>query len=144
LLPSLVPNAKYVHLRRRDRRGQAISWYRAKVTNEWWRIHGVSDPTLTGRAPEFHAPEIRRMEIQLERQQREWDEFFADNAIESITMDYESLAANYRDEVARVLRLIGEDAALAQNLPNPRLAVQADATTEEWRRKMDVLFPVPG
>ncbi len=48
-------------------------------------------------------------------------------------MDYEVLAANYREEVARALALIGEDPALALTLPEPRLEVQADATTEEWR-----------
>ncbi len=141
VLRKLFPDAKYVHLRRRDRRGQAISWYRAKITNEWWRIKNVEDPTLTGKKAEFHGPEIRRREFELERQQQAWDRFFADPAIESITMDYEVLAANYRDEVARVLKLIGEDSALAQELPEPRLVVQADATTEEWRTRMDALFP---
>jgi LPS sulfotransferase NodH len=144
VLRQFFPGAKYIHLRRRDRRGQAISWYRAKITNEWWRIRDVPQPDLTGRAPEFHAPEIRRREFELERQQQAWDRFFADRAVESITMDYEELAANYREEVARVLAFIGEDAAPAQKLPEPRLVVQADATTEEWRAKMDKLFPRTG
>jgi LPS sulfotransferase NodH len=141
VLRKLFPGAKYVHLRRRDRRGQAISWYRAKITNEWWRIAGVHDPSLTGRTPEFHAPDIRRIEYELERQQEAWDAYFGDASIESITMDYETLAANYRDEVARVLAFVGEDPKLAQGLPAPRLVVQADATTEIWRKKMDALFP---
>jgi LPS sulfotransferase NodH len=142
VLMKFFPGAKYVHLRRLDRRGQAISWYRAKVTNEWWRISGVAQPDLTRKVAEFHAPEIRRREFELERQQQAWDRFFADPAVESITMDYETLAANYREEVARVLAFIGEDPALAQELAEPRLQVQADATTEEWRAKMDALFPV--
>jgi LPS sulfotransferase NodH len=141
VLRKLFPGAKYVHLRRRDRRGQAISWYRAKVTNEWWRIRGVTQPDLTGKVAEFHAPEIRRREFELERQQQAWERFFADPAVESIAMDYEVLAANYREEVGRVLAFIGEDPALAQALPEPRLVVQADATTEEWRRRMEEIFP---
>jgi LPS sulfotransferase NodH len=59
-------------------------------------------------------------------------------------MDYEDLAANYRAEVGRVLAFIGEEAALVEKLPEPRLVVQADATTEEWRAKMDKLFPRTG
>jgi trehalose 2-sulfotransferase len=141
VLRQFFPGAKYIHLRRRDRRGQAISWYRAKISNEWWRIRGVTQPDLTRKVAEFHAPEIRRREFELERQQQAWDRFFADPAVESIMMDYETLAANYREEVARVLAFIGEDPALAQALPEPRLQVQADATTEEWRAKMDALFP---
>jgi trehalose 2-sulfotransferase len=142
LLRKLFPGAKYVHLRRRDRRAQAISWYRAKITNEWWRIHGVTPSGLTGAIPEFHAPEIRRKEFELERQEQAWEAFFADASIESITMDYETLAANYRDEVARALAFIGQDPKLVELLPEPRLVVQADATTEERRRKMDALFPL--
>jgi len=144
VLRKFFPGAKYIHLRRRDRRGQAISWYRAKVTNEWWRIPGVTQPDLTRKVPEFHAPEIRRREFELERQQQAWDRFFADPAVESIAMDYEVLATNYREEVARVLAFIGEDLALAQELPEPRLQVQADATTEEWRARMDALYPPAG
>jgi LPS sulfotransferase NodH len=142
VLRQYFPGAKYIHLRRRDRRGQAISWYRAKITNEWWRIKDVRQEDLTGVAPEFHAPEIRRREFELERHQQGWDRFFADPAVESITMDYEGLAANYREEVARTLAFIGEDSALARDLPKPRLVVQADATTEEWRAKMNAVFPV--
>jgi LPS sulfotransferase NodH len=141
VLRELVPGAKFVHLRRRDRRAQAISWYRAKITNEWWRIQGEEDPTLTGKAPEFHAPEIRRKELELERQQQAWDAFFADAAVESIAMDYETLAGNYRAELGRVLAFIGEDPKLAEGLPEPRLVMQADATTEEWSRRMDAIFP---
>jgi LPS sulfotransferase NodH len=142
VLCKLFPDAKYIHLRRHDRRGQAISWYRAKITNEWYRIPGEEDPALTGIQPEFHAPEIRRKELELDRQQHAWDAFFAAHAVESIAMDYETLAANYRDEVGRVLAFIGEDAELAQGLPEPRLAIQSDGMTEEWRKKMDALFPL--
>jgi len=141
VLRTLFPGAKYVHLRRRDRRAQAISWYRAKITNEWWRIHGVHDPSLTGKTPEFHAPEIRRMEYELERQQKAWDAFFEGGEVESMAMDYEVLAANYREEVGRVLAFIGEDAGIAQELPDPRLVSQNDATTDDWHRRMDALFP---
>jgi LPS sulfotransferase NodH len=144
VLQQLFPGAKYVHLRRCDRRGQAISWYRAKVTNEWWRIRGVTPSDLTGQVPEFHAPEIRRREFELDRQQQGWERFLAEAGVESITMDYEDLAANYRAEVGRVLAFIGEEAALVEKLPEPRLVVQADATTEEWRAKMDKLFPRTG
>jgi LPS sulfotransferase NodH len=141
-LREIFSGAKYVHLRRRDRRAQAISWHRAKVTNEWWRIPGVWQPDLTGREPEFHAPELRRLEFDLGRQQKTWDDFFADSTIEMLALDYETLAANYREEVARVLAFLGEDPALAEKLPEPRLAVQADALTEQWRARMDALFPL--
>ncbi|MCE0522383.1 MAG: Stf0 sulfotransferase family protein [Methylacidiphilales bacterium] len=141
VLPQLFPGAKYIHLRRRNRRDQAISWHRAKVTNEWWRIPGVEDWDLTGKQPEFDAAEIRRLEIELDRQQRAWDEFFAAQPIEVMAMDYETLASGYRGEIALALAFIGEDPQLANELPEPRMVRQSDDMTEEWRRRMDAEFP---
>jgi LPS sulfotransferase NodH len=141
VLLRLFPDAKYVHLRREDRRAQAISWYRAEVTNQWWLIPGESDWDLTGREPVYHGPEIRRLELELARHQAGWDAFFALNPVEVLAMEYETLAADYRGEVARALAFIGEDAELAKALPEPRLVRQGDATTEEWRRRMDAEFP---
>ncbi|HEV3271770.1 MAG TPA: Stf0 family sulfotransferase [Candidatus Methylacidiphilales bacterium] len=142
VLRRLFPDAKYIHLRRHDRRAQAISWYRAVVTNEWWRIPGVKDWDLTGRQPEFNGAEIHRLEIELERQEKAWAEFFTAEPVEVLDMDYETLAADYRGEVARVLAFIGEDPELAKKLPEPRMVRQRDGMTEEWRQRMDAEFPV--
>jgi LPS sulfotransferase NodH len=142
VLWQLFPSAKYIHLRRHDRRAQAISWYRAVATNEWWRIPGVKDWDLTGRQPEFGAAEIRRREIELDRQQQAWDEFFAMQPAEVMSMDYETLSADYRGEVARALAFIGEDPEAAKELPEPRMVRQSDSITEEWRRRMDAEFPM--
>jgi LPS sulfotransferase NodH len=141
VLRELFPGAKYIHLRRHDRRAQAISWYRAVITNEWWRIFGVEDWDLTGEQPEFDGEEIRRLELELGRQQRAWEDFFASLPGDVLIMDYETLAANYRDEVARALGFIGEDPALAHDLPAPRMARQSDSMSEDWHRRMDLEFP---
>jgi len=142
VLWQFFPKAKYIYLTRRNRRAQAISWYRAEVTNEWWRIPGVEDLTLTGKAPEFDSAEIRRREIELERQDRAWASYLATlPKADVIAMDYETLAADYRGQVARTLVLIGEDAELARNLPEPRLMRQADEVSLDWERRMDLVFP---
>jgi LPS sulfotransferase NodH len=141
VLRHLFPDAKYVHLKRKNRRAQAISWYRAEVTNQWWLIPGEKDWDLTGRQPEFNGAEIRRLELELARHQAGWDAFFAVNEVPVLTMDYDTLAADYRGEVARALDFIGEDAELAKSLPEPRLVRQRDATSEEWQRRMDAEFP---
>ena len=95
----------------------------------------------TGEEPEFDGEEIRRLEIELGRQQRAWDEFFATQPGDVLFMDYETLAANYRDEVARALAFIGEDPALARELPAPRMVRQSDSMSEEWHGRMDLEFP---
>jgi LPS sulfotransferase NodH len=59
-----------------------------------------------------------------------------------MTMDYETLSADYRGEVARALAFIGEDPELAKALPEPRMVRQSDSVTEDWHRRMDAEFPV--
>jgi LPS sulfotransferase NodH len=144
VLLKLFPGAKYIHLRRRDRRAQAISWFRAQITNEWWRVAGYVNKELTGKALKFYPTEIRRMEIELERQQKGWDEFFAGQSVPVLVMEYEALAADYRGEIARVLAFLGQDPGLAKIIPEPRLICQSDAMTDEWHRLMDEKFPVQG
>lgn len=142
VLRLMFPAAKYIHLTRRNRRAQAISWYRAVETNQWWKIPGVQDWNLTGKEPEFDGAKIRSFEMELERQEKAWGNFFATiPAGDFIAMDYETLAADYRGQVARTLALIGEDAERAQALPEPRMVRQADATSAEWMRRMEEEFP---
>ena len=142
VLRLMFPAAKYIRLTRRNRRAQAISWYRAEMTNQWWKIPGVKDWNLTGREPEFNGAKIRSREIELDRQEQAWARFFATIPPDDfIDMDYETLAADYRGQVARTLALIGEDPAVAEQLRDPRMVKQADATSEEWLRRMDEEFP---
>jgi LPS sulfotransferase NodH len=140
ILTQLFPAAKYIHLRRHDRRAQAISWYRAKVTNEWFRIPGKTQQDLTGKEPRLEMAEIRRMEIELENQDRSWKEFFSEHSIVPLQMDYETLEAGYRGEIARALEFLGQDPDIARDIPEPRLVRQRDALTDEWHRLMDEEF----
>jgi trehalose 2-sulfotransferase len=144
VLPRLFPQAKYIYLVRRDRRAQAISYFRAKATNEWWRIEGVVNTYISGRKARFNAIEICRLEVELHRQYRLWDEFFAEQSITPLAMDYETLSTDYRSEIARALAFLGEDPAWAQKLSEPRLVRQSDSQSEEWRSLMDREFPLPG
>jgi LPS sulfotransferase NodH len=137
----IFPSAKYIHLTRRNRRAQAISWHRAVVTNQWWKIPGVADWELTGKQPEFDGTAIREREVELERQDRAWENFFAAGPCEVLRMEYEALAADYRNEVARALAFIGQDPIRAKDLPEPRLVRQADALSGEWERRMEVEYP---
>jgi len=143
ILPQIFPTAKYIHLRRRNRRAQAISWFRAEITNEWWRIPGVHDWEPTGKEPVFNAQEIRRLELDLGLQQKGWDDYFSANPAEVLVMDYETLASDYRGGIARALDFIGEDPKLAKNLPEPRMVRQSDSLTGEWQRRMDGEYPAP-
>lgn len=142
VLPCLFPRANYIYLRRRNLRAQAISCFRAETTNEWWRIRDVVNPRAREAPPVFDAARILQLEKILRLQDNAWKRFFAAEKIEPLQMDYETLWHDYRNEIARALAFIGQDAALAATLPDPRLVRQADSTTEEWCRMLDELSPV--
>jgi trehalose 2-sulfotransferase len=144
IMPMILPNARYIHLTRRDRRAQAISWYRAKITNEWYRIPGAPQRDLTGDELQFDATQIHRMEIELAEQDRDWEELFAEYSILPFRMNYEKLASDYVNEVASALEFLGQDPAIAKKLPPPRLVRQRDAISDEWQQHMDEEFPLKG
>jgi trehalose 2-sulfotransferase len=137
LLDRFFPRAKYIQLVRRDRRGQAISLYRALATNEFRRRSGVVNRQITGVDPEFDGHAIRRLEDDLDRQEAAWRECFRRRRIVPLVLEYESLVSHRSEEVARVLGFIGQNPAAAFTIPEPRLIRQADSTTAQWRRLMD-------
>jgi LPS sulfotransferase NodH len=141
VLPGLFPSAKYIYLFRHDIRAQAISLYRASITNEWWRIPGEDNPWTRDIEPTFNATAILELEELLRMQNAAWKNFFETAGIEPLQLDYESLAIDYQKEVARVLAFLGQDPRVARELPPPRLVRQCDQTTDEWRRRLDKLPP---
>jgi len=137
ILERLFPRAKYIQLIRRDRRGQAISLYRASASNQWWRIPGVRNDQVTGPDPEFNAQSIRRLEAELDVEQTAWVQHFRHSGIVPIVVEYETLVMHRRDEVARILTFIGQSPAAAAKIPEPRLTRQADLKTDIWRRMLE-------
>jgi LPS sulfotransferase NodH len=142
-LPTFFPRAKYIYLRRRDLRGQAISHFRAKTTNEWYRTNSLQ-PISVKTARNQDLQEIVRLEGVLRRRDEAWQRFFASERIEPLAMEYETLWHDYWNEIARVLAFLGQDPALAARLPESRLVRQADQTTEQWRKLLDEQFPLQG
>lgn len=153
VLEMLFPAAVFVNIVRADRRAQAISLFRAEATGEWFRSSGSSRrvrpwglyldrPTpgqaaadLAGVAPTYD--QIIEMERTLRAEQAAWTTYFATRRLDVLTVRYEDLDANYRGEIARVLRFLGADPARAAALPEPPLERQSDHTNEHWRRLID-------
>ncbi len=137
VLDHLFPGAAYIRIVRRDRRAQALSFFRARATNEWWRIEGVRNDQSNGCEPVFDAAAILALEAELARQDLEWDRCLCERAIQPLTIEYEALTQDYRREVARVLEFLGLNATIAHAIPPPRLVRQADRVTDQWRRFLD-------
>jgi LPS sulfotransferase NodH len=137
ILAHLFPGSRFVHVVRRDRRAQALSYYRALVTNEWWRIEGIDNDQSRSARPVFHADTILALESELARQDEGWQQYFRERRLRPLVVEYEALSRDYQRQVARVLSFLGLDPSVARLLPPPRLVRQSDALTSRWRRLLD-------
>ncbi len=137
VLDTLLPSARYINTVRRDRRAQALSLFRATITDRWFRSVDEPPDSDAARAIPFDPAEISAIEARLEREQDAWSDYFEALGVEPLVVVYEDLAADHRREVARVLTYLGLDPATAAGIPAPPIVAQADDVTDSWRRLMD-------
>jgi len=130
------PDARYIHLSRKDTLAQAISLSIAVQTDEWWQMTGKENPKAGLIDPMFNGAEIVRLEKDLIRQRDAWEAFFAVAGITPLRMDYETLVSDYRGEVGRVLEFLGQDPTAAEWIPEPRLQKQGNALNELWKERV--------
>ncbi len=123
---------RYVWLTRRDKARQAISYFRACHTEEWWQIDGISRPPGSARPVDFDSSAIRHLELTLENNDNAWRQYFRTNDIDALVIDYEELVVDYAANVSRVLQWLGIPSAKHIPIPAPRLKRQSDAVTERW------------
>lgn len=135
VLDQLFPDALYVNIVRKDRRAQAISWYRACETNEWFRT--ASTPRSNYAHVQLNVKEVLFLERHLQHQQSQWESHFRQRGIRAHVVEYEQLVQDYRGVVGRVLAYLGLDPSLSRSIPNPHLIRQRDGKTDEWRRQVD-------
>jgi trehalose 2-sulfotransferase len=133
VLERLFPDAFFVNLVRRDRRAQALSWFRAIRTNQWFQTGN----DLTPPAPELDPQAVLELQAHLDWQQSGWEAFFEREGVSPLTVEYEALADNYKGEIARVLAFLGLDPHGADFIPPPSLRLQADEVTGQWRTAMN-------
>jgi LPS sulfotransferase NodH len=137
VLEHLIPGATFINIVRHDRRSQALSWFRAIATNEWWRTQSAENTRTPSEVPALDCTAVRSLEVEIEMQQQAWKRYFLMRGIEPLIVEYEELAQDYPGQIARVLAFLGLDASAASSLPPPRLVRQSDRFTEHWRRVMD-------
>ena len=78
VLPSALPSARYVHIVRATGSAQALSWFRAIETSEWWRL----DDGQASAAPELDSPRCSELERHIDGQECAWQAYFASREIE--------------------------------------------------------------
>ena len=132
LVESVLPGVRWVHLVRRDRLKQAISWARALDSDVWW--HGDTVPS----ADDGHRgwdPDMEKIEglyDVLARQEIEWLRFFERSGITPLEVGYEDLVADWEPQMRRVVDHIGVDVPDPLTIPPPPMKTQSDGMSERW------------
>lgn len=142
VLDALFACNRFINIIRRDRLAQAISWYRAIETNEWYRVQGSNSGPGNGLHPQFSPKGIRDLERHLEWQQHAWNHYFQKRGITPFIIEYEALAENHRTQTANALAFLGLNPERAFEMPPPRLMRQADDVSIRWQQLMEAASPL--
>jgi trehalose 2-sulfotransferase len=124
----VFPRCRFVHVRRRDRVRQAVSWAVARQTGRWSDGAGVYPGTPPPPVYSFEA--IDECRAALGESERRWRAFFEGVGASVLDVAYEDLVADHGGTVAAVSRYLGEPVEPSA-VPPPRLRRQSDDRTEE-------------
>lgn len=127
-LESVLGPIHWIHLRREDRIGQALSWVRARQTGRW-ASHAP------GLLPARYDPRAIRATVDaLILAENDWKARWRRAGIHPrLTLTYEELCADPLACVNRVLKALGESPVEA--LAAPSLKPQADTLSAQWRAR---------
>lgn len=121
----------HIHLSRRDKVSQAVSFHKAMKTGLWHRAADGSE--LERWAPHqdaaYDADAIGALVAEFTAQDASWKSWFATHGIEPLTLEYEEFSANPRLGLRAVLAALGRDAGHADDsaVPTARLADEESA-----------------
>jgi len=124
---------RYIWLRRRDALRQAISLYRAKMTDVWLWEAGQPRPTA---CPPLDAAQIEQCRREIEAANEYWRDWFADDHTRApLELWYEDVITSPQTAIADICRHVGVS---AERLPHPssELCMQRDAITEDWHAQL--------
>ncbi len=121
----------YIHLQREDKLAQAVSLVKAQQTGLW---HIAPDGTEVERLtppadPVYDFDRITRQLEELEAYDAAWADWFGTNAIDPLTVGYESLAAAPQEQLARICARLGVP---APEDVKTNLGKLADAVSRDW------------
>ena len=125
------PRPTFIYLFRLDKARQALSYYRAATTQQWFESANGS-PRPDGTAETIDLQQVRYLEGALTRQERLWERFFERSAIDPLRVCYEEFVSAYPFTVVRILDALGIAARVEEVATAPAVRRQSDAGTELW------------
>ena len=132
-----LPDLRFIHWRRRDLLGQALSLYRASETLQWRStLEALGEVNYDGAA-------ILDTLKRVARQDARWEVFFARNGLAPLRLVYEDVMADLQGGIDAVATLMELDGPAIVDPALIELGIQRDDTTAAWRRRFLSEFADP-
>jgi LPS sulfotransferase NodH len=128
LIADCFPAPAYVFLQRHDTARQAISYYRASATQQWF-ANDRGQAKLSAQDADLQ--QIKWFEQTLVERNRDWRSFFETENVRALDVFYEDFVADYDATVAAILAYLGVSLAEKPALPTPTLRRQSDEVSKE-------------
>lgn len=125
-LEGLLPDLRYVEIRRKDRVRQAISLSRAKQSDIYRYRPDADDAAI------YSFKHILKCHEQIIQEERGWDRLFQERGVEPVRVSYEELVDHHSEVITRVVEYVGGEVPPGFRVSAPNLRRQADARTSEW------------
>lgn len=133
----------FIHLTRRDKVEQAVSYVKAEQTGLW---HMAPDGTELERqsppqTPTYNEDLIRERVGELTAYDRMWESWFAAENTDPLCITYETLSADPIKMLSRVLDHLGLDSQSIIDV-KPDVAKLADKTNQDWVARFRSRYPI--
>ena len=123
------PNPVFVRLTREDILLQAISLWKARISNSYHSYVPLENK------PQYNSDAIERIMFEIMYNSRRWDAYFMRNDIRPLQISYEQLQKSPGDLIEKIADLV-QIPIDTKNLLEPRImTVQRDEETLAWRQK---------
>lgn len=101
------PGVRYIFLRREnDKVKQAVSYYRALLTNEWWRFRGKNPPPEDSTI-EYYELGIRKCLDHITESDTYWEQYFLKHGLSPLRLTFEEITGDYEGAIRRTLSYLG-------------------------------------
>lgn len=128
----LFPNCKHIFLTRRNKVRQAVSWWKAIVTNEWHRKSNDAVPQMKedlGAKYDFDA--IKHLLIETTIRESKIQSFLEEGKQKALTVVYEDFIKDFNGTIIKIGDFLGEKIDENQ-IASPYYTKLADDISEVW------------
>ena len=131
----LADETFWLFLWREDQLAQAISWTRARRTNQW------NSSQRSSEVAHYDGPELRRRFLMVIERNQQWADFFEQRGITPFELTYEQVQADSERVIDEILAWMGETRSTSDFEQELNLRVQRSAETEEWIARFIEEYP---